>query len=277
MNKTIQVSHFLAAFFFVFASHAFASSAKTCASIANMEKKPSQNALTILVDQTTVVDQNLIDKFKAFAINGLAPSTEIKVYTFSAFSQGEYFTKHFSGLIDAELSKEQRYNTPKRQLTIFDRCIQQQGPAMAFQTQKAIDVAMKGARSDLAKSDIVYSLGKLSESIRSSQATNKYVVIFSDMLENSATTSFYNRGSVRKININKELNKVINSGFKADFSGAEVYVMGAGLVSEKGRKRGVYRSPEILQALEGFWRQWFKNSNAKLMGFGMPELQTTIR
>lgn len=63
----------------------------------------------------------------------------------------------------------------------------------------------------------------------------------------------------------------------ADFGGAKVYVMGAGLVSEQGKAKGVYRDPKMMQALKAFWTEWFKRSNAELVEFGMPEMLGSIQ
>lgn len=249
----------------------------TCAAIAKLPPTPAETHLTIAVDQTTVVDQNLIDKFKELAATGIAPGTAISVYRFSAFSQGEYLSKVFSGAVDAVIPEKTRYNLPKKQLMVFDRCVKQQYPAMLFQTQKTLDDTLNGARADLAKSDIVFSLKGLADIVSNHPEPQQTVLIFSDMLENSALTSFYKQGNVRQIDINTELDKVADEQFKADFAGATIYVMGAGLVSEKGQRHGVYRNPKILGALEGFWQRWFANSNAKLQGFGTPELQTSLR
>ncbi|MBD3822141.1 MAG: hypothetical protein IE914_07795 [Thiotrichales bacterium] len=267
-------SFFLTATLFI-SSQAVAASG-SCATLAKLPEQTAHHHLVIAVDQTTVVDQNLIDKFVEIAKAGIRPSTEISIYRFSAFSQGEYLRKVFSGLVDGELTPEQRYNTPKKQIALFDRCIKQQYPAMLYQTQKTLDETLNGARADLAKSDVIYSLKGLSDLIKGFSQQQTTLLIFSDMLENSALTSFYKHGSVRQIDINVEMNKVSDEQFNADFGGANIYVMGAGLVSEKGKKAGVYRNPKVLSALEGFWREWFAKSNANLQGFGMPELQSAI-
>lgn len=55
-----------------------------------------------------------------------------------------------------------------------------------------------------------------------------------------------------------------------DFSGADIYVMGAGVVPENGK--AVYRDPKTMQALKSFWRSYFEKSNAVLVEFGQPAL-----
>jgi hypothetical protein len=69
---------------------------------------------------------------------------------------------------------------------------------------------------------------------------------------------------------------VDKAGMFADFGGAKIYVMGAGLVSEQGKAKGVYRDPKMMQALKAFWTEWFKRSNAELVKFGMPEMLGSI-
>lgn len=62
-----------------------------------------------------------------------------------------------------------------------------------------------------------------------------------------------------------------------DFGGAKVYVIGAGLLTEDIKNsKGVYRSPQIMQALSTFWKEWFKKSNAEVIEFGQPALLNPI-
>ena len=276
MIKTIYSSLFAFSLLSISAS-AFAANMPSCASFAKMSEGDSQRLLTVVIDQTTLVDENLINKFNDVASEAIQPSTEVDVYTFSAFSQGEYFTRVFSAKVEDQLSEKDRYTLPKKALKIYDRCLAQQKPAVVFQTESKIDNAMNGSRADLAKSDIMYSLSQVAKDIKQHHASEKYLLLFSDMLENSAVTSFYYKNKVKKVDLDKELALVEKAGMFADFDGAKIYVMGAGILSEKGKQKGVYRDPNTLQALNLFWKEWFKRSNAKLIEFGMPEMRGTIQ
>lgn len=259
------------------AVNGLAANMPSCATFAKISEGDSQRLLTVVIDQTTLVDENLIHKFSNIATEAVQASTDVGVYSFSAFSQGKYFTRVFSAKVEAPVSENDRYTLPKKALKIYDRCLAQQKPAVVFQTESKIDDAMHGARADLAKSDIMYSLTQVAKDIRQSQASEKYLLLFSDMLENSAVTSFYFRNKVKKVDIDKEMALVEKAGMFADFGGAKIYVMGAGILSEKGKKKGVYRDPNTLHALNLFWKEWFKRSNAELIEFGMPEMRSSIQ
>lgn len=200
----------------------------------------------------------------------------MSTYTFSAFSQGRYLSEGFTAALDAQLDDKIRYETPKKTLAIFDRCLAQKAPAMKQQLQSNLEQAMQQASGKLAKSDVIQSLVELAKVIKSNPAESKRALIFSDMLENSSITSFYSNNSVKKLDVAKELALVEKASMFADFGGAKVYVMGAGLLSEQGKAKGVYRDPKTLHALQAFWTEWFKKSNAELVEFGMPEMLGSI-
>lgn len=273
----IKLKLITAAALLISSNYAIATGMPTCSAIAKLDSKPVDKLLTVVIDQTTLVDQNMINKFKRIAGNAITDGTEVKVLKFSAFSQGEYFTEVFSASKELPLTEDERYTIPKKQLSVYDRCLKQQGPALMHKSLQVIETEMKSARADLAKSDIAYNLSKVAERVKNHQATTKNVLIFSDMIENSSITSFYRHGKVRVIDVEKDIAEFQKNGIQADFSGANLYVMGAGLLSEKGKNRGVYRDPKTLNSLEKFWSKWFDLSHAKLQGFGMPELHRGIQ
>lgn len=96
------------------------------------------------------------------------------------------------------------------------------------------------------------------------------------MLENSSISSFYAHKNVRNINAQAELKKVDANQLFADFAGARVYVLGAGLIAAEKGKPEVYRDPKTMKNLETFWRAYFEQSNAQLKGFGAPSLLVPV-
>jgi hypothetical protein len=259
------------------ASHCYAAmDMPSCTDIAKLPAQQPTQLMLIAVDQTTVSDANLTNKFVSLAVETIKPETEVSSYTFSAFSQGHYLSEGFTAALDAQLDDKVRYETPKKTLAVFDRCLAQKAPAMKQQLQTHLQQAMQQASGQLAKSDVIQSLVELAKVIKSNPATRKQAFVFSDMLENSSITSFYSNNSVKKLDVAKELALVEKSNMFADFGGAKVYVMGAGLLSEQGKTKGVYRDPKTLQALQTFWVEWFKRSNAELVEFGMPEMLGSI-
>lgn len=67
----------------------------------------------------------------------------------------------------------------------------------------ALNKALAGSSSDLAKSDVLAGLKDLSSRVKKSEAKNKVVILASDMLENSSITSFYAKQAVRLIDPKK--------------------------------------------------------------------------
>lgn len=248
----------------------------SCSAIAKLTEKAADRFILVAVDQTTVSDANLMTKFIRIATDSIQPATAVSTYTFSAFSQGKYLSEGFSATLDAAILEQERYDISKKTLTVFDRCVMQKAPAMTKQIQDNLSQSMQQASANLVKSDVMLSLIELARVVRSNSASSKHVLVFSDMLENSSITSFYASNAVRKIDHTKELAIVEKAGMFADFAGAKVYVMGAGLVSETGKAKGVYRDPKMIQSLRAFWAEWFKRSNAELVEFGTPEMLGSI-
>jgi hypothetical protein len=177
-----------------------------------------------------------------------------------------------------QLDKKARDDISKPVLAKFDQCMDIQSKMAAQLLGRSMKAAFSGSSSDIAKSDIFASFKDISIKVRQSTAQEKIVLIASDMLENSSITSFYARQAVRQINPEKELKLATNNQMYGDFGGARVFVIGAGLLAEDARQpKGVYRSPQIMQALSVFWKAWFEKSNAELVEFGQPALLNSIR
>ena len=143
---------------------------------------------------------------------------------------------------------------------------------------KALRSAFDNTSSDIAKSDVVASIKAISAMVQQSPTQNKVVLIVSDMLENSSVANFYaDQGrAVRKIDSIKEMRTIEENQMLADFGGARVYVIGAGLLAADGQKSKTYRDPKTMQALAGFWASYMQKSKAQLVEFGQPALLNRI-
>ena len=93
------------------------------------------------------------------------------------------------------------------------------------------------------------------------------------MIENSSLANFYQNRTLRKIDPAKEFQNVTSKGFLANLGGADVYVIGAGVLPGDTNS---YRDPVRLMALQSFWAAYFGHSNARLRGFGKPMLPGPI-
>jgi hypothetical protein len=235
--------------------------------------------LFVAIDQTTPLDPSLkqlvADNVRPF----LAPGHGFTMVTFSAFTQGHYTEVTAAGRLDRLLTPEQRNDISKPLLLKFDLCTQRQPQQAAQLVGTALRSAYDGTSRDIAKSDVLASLKAISALVHDSKAKNKVVLLVSDMLENSSVSSFYaDKGrAVRKIDTRRELELAEKSGLLADFGGARVYVIGAGLLDDDGKNGKAYRDPKTMNALAGFWSSYLSRSNAKLVEFGQPALLQPVR
>lgn len=234
--------------------------------------------LFVVIDQTTLLDdalkQSVANQVRPFLASGNAFS----VLVFSAFTQGKYTQVLISGQLDVSLPTALRNDVSKPILSKFDQCIARQSGQAAQIVGGALRQAFDGTSGDIAKSDILGSLKDISAKVRQSPATEKVVLLVSDMLENSSVTSFYASQAVRKIDPVQELQLTTSQQFIADFGGARVYVLGAGLLNNVDRKsKAQYRDPKTMQALSGFWRSYFEKSRGQLVEFGEPALLNQIK
>lgn len=233
--------------------------------------------LFVIIDQTTPFNNNLKQSVADNVRPFLQSNQAFSVTQISAFTQGHYTEVLVSGRQDATLSQKVRDDISKPVLAKFDQCIAMQSKMTAQLVGRAMKAAFSNGSNDIAKSDVLASLKDISSKVQQSKAEIKVVLIASDMLENSSITSFYVKQAVRQINPEKELKLVADNQMFGDFGGAKVYVIGAGLLNENVNKaKGVYRSPQTMQALAAFWKAWFHKSNAEVVEFGQPALLNPV-
>lgn len=240
---------------------------------------PVDTELFVAIDQTTLLDlklkQLVADSIKPFLI----PNNGFAILTFSAYTQGRYTEMLASAKLDAPIDPAKRNDIPKLALAKFDQCIARQPQQAAQLVGSALRTAYDGTTSEIAKSDVLASIKSISSLVQNSKARNKIVLIVSDMLENSSVSSFYtDRGlSVRKIDAAKEMKLVEENQLLGDFSGARVYVIGAGILADDAKQTKSYRDPKTMQALTFFWKTYLEKSNAQLIEFGQPALLNPLR
>lgn len=279
MKKTLLASALVAASVFCAPASAATNAVSSCYdSKLGAPTMPMTKEIFVLIDQTTLLDdtlkQSVAEQIRPFLTKGQAFS----VLVFSAFTQGKYTQLLSAGQLDHALPEAQRNDTSKPVLTKFDQCMARQ-PALAAQAVgSALREAFAGSSGAIAKSDVIASLKDMAGKVRQSPATEKVVFLVSDMLENSTISSFYVGQSVRRIEPEKEMKLVMDNHLTADFSGARLYVLGAGLLSDDAVKnKSVYRDPKTMQALARFWKTYFDKSNAQLMEFGQPALLNQVK
>lgn len=258
-------------------AHASQNALKSCHELTRVSAPAAKTdrELFIVIDQTVVLDKalrsSLVENIRPF----LRPGNAFSVTQFSAYTQGHYASVLTSASFSAPLSEAQRADTGKPQLHAFEQCLQQQQSAGAKLLGAALTSALANSSNSVNRSDILSTLKEIASKVKASPARNKVVLLSSDMLENSSISSFYSKQGVRALDVAAELKKVDDNKMQADFGGARVYVMGAGLVVEDAK--GSYRDPKTMQTLESFWHGYFTKSQAKLVEFGKPALLNPIQ
>ena len=231
-----------------------------------------EKELFILVDQTTPLDKKMMiytyKNMMKFIKNGYA----VTIASFSANANGKYTDVAYAGKLEALLPDGSKHDIAKKILRKYQGCMNGQYKYAKKKATKALVGVLKGANKKLPHSDIIKSLADISKHmIQPSKASKKVVLLVSDMMEHSSITTFYSKGNLKKVNTDKEMAKVKNSGHVADFAGASVYVMGAGIIGNKG-----YRDAKTLKALTNFWESYFSTTKANLNAFGTPMLLEDI-
>jgi hypothetical protein len=232
--------------------------------------------LFMAIDQTTVFDEKLQAQIAATAAAAIKPGSAYTMLDFSAFSQGRYTEVVTRGVIEPPLPAKLRDDVSERALRTFDACITGQSAFARKSLLAAVAQVQSAATNDLAKSDILAALKDIGDKVRASPAADRVLFLASDMLENSSVTSFYAHNAVRRIDPAVEIKKANAAGLIADFGGARVYVIGAGLLSGDAKSKNVYRDPQTITALRQFWTLYFQQSNAKVEEFGAPALLSPI-
>ncbi len=232
-----------------------------------------EKELFILIDQTTPLDKNMMiytyKNMMKFIKNGYA----VTIASFSANANGKYTDVAYAGRLENLLPDSAKHNIAKKTLRTYQGCMNGQYKYAKKKATKALVRVLKGANKKLPHSDIIKSLDDIaSHIIKPSKASTKVVLLVSDMIEHSSITSFYHKGLIKKINVAKEMTKVKSSGHLTDFSGADIYVIGTGVIGKKG-----YRDAKTLKRLTDFWEAYFANTHANLKAMGTPMLLEDIK
>ena len=196
----------------------------------------------------------------------------VTIASFSSNSNGKYTDLAYSGKLESLLADSAKHDIAKKTLRKYQGCMNGQYKYAKKKATKALVKVLKGANKKLPHSDILKSLNDIAAHIiKSSTAKEKVVLLVSDMIEHSSITTFYAKGSLKKINTDSEISKVKKSGHVANFSGASVYVIGAGMIGKNS-----YRDSKTLGMLTNFWKAYFGVTNAQLKAIGTPMLLEDI-
>lgn len=278
---------------FVFGLLAFTASPLVLAGVANdipscyaankmtVPAPATEREIFVMVDQTTQFDASLQDSIREHVGRLVTANSAFVIADFSSFAQGRYLEVLTAGTLEGPIDTKLRDDLSVKILKNFDACLSGQLGFGRKTAAGALNKALSGSASDIAKSDILGSLKELSARIRESKAKDRILFLASDMLENSSVTSFYGNHTVRTLDPASEIKKVESAQMLADFGGARVFILGAGLMQENAGgtnvKSGIYRDPKTVNLLREFWNKYFNASKATLEQFGAPALLSPVR
>lgn len=244
--------------------------------ISEFKAPPSGRMLTVIVDQTTPLDEGLQRKAWANIKGFVKPGDKLRLYSFSAYLEGRYTKLEYAGELEEPISQENLGNIPMNAASKLDSCLAKQQQFIWKGFAKAFRGSMGESSNTIPRSEILFSLKEISKDMHTVSNVDEHVVLLmSDMLEFSDFGSFYSSNSIRQIDPATEQKKVAENNLYPDFEGARIYVHGAAFVPT-GQKYG-YRSGKMIQSLNSFWSTYFDKSNATLSGFGTPELTTSVQ
>ena len=234
----------------------------------------SGRQLIVIIDQTVVLPDALQHSVWNEVANFIQPGDDVKLYTFSAVVPGQYMRLAADSYLDAPPSASVRGDIPMDNLNDLDSCLNQQKSQFTMQWGRQLVLAMQESRADIPKSEILHSLKSIGQDLKASPAKHRIILLVSDMLENSDSASFYRHNQIHQLNVKNILANVRHQQLVADLLGANIYVLGAGLLSPSDSH---YISGKTLDSLESFWGQWFSLSNGRLVAFGTPALNQALQ
>jgi len=235
-----------------------------------------KNNLYVVVDQTFILDEHLKEHVLKKIQPLLRSATSINIIKFSTFSEGYYTSVVLKETIVGKLTQKQRDDVAKRKLKKLDKCLQYKKKEKQIRIPKVIRNVLNESNETIGHSEIFKTLMEVSNLYRFKKAKgNKIIVLISDMLENSSITSFYSNNSIKNIETKIEFLKIKKAGYLPNFRDASIYIIGAGLLSQKARTKKNSNNKKLYK-LKQFWTKYFKEAKSTLYGFGMPELLGSI-
>lgn len=236
------------------------------------DQQKAQRELFIIVDQTLVFDLESKKKIHQKVHRFMTSGDRVTLITFSAYAADRYASMTLTGQMDLPIPDKERRQISIPKLKKFDNCMNKQKSFIHHTIDVKLKEAFDAASTDLPKTELTGTLANFGANIiAKSTAERKVVLIISDMLENSDVASFYSKGKVVSINVDKAMSKLQETKRLTDWDNADVYVAGAAYVTG-----GQYRGEKVLRNLRSFWESFFVASKANLKEWGQPELMSDI-
>jgi hypothetical protein len=187
---------------------------------------PPRHLLYVLIDQvgqlSPALQKSVIDNIN----HALGPATKFVIAEFSRTTNNHYLHVLYTGIVEGPMSAAERANVPVSSLSGFDSCMRGQAMYAVHiadtTAQRALQSAAGGANEP---NDILFSLKTVAAVIAQDRATKKVLFLVTDGFENSSFANF----SAGVPNPTRMLQQARAQRLLANFGGARVFVLGAGL------------------------------------------------
>jgi len=228
--------------------------------------------LFVLIDQTVGFDHQTIPVIKQKIMDWAKPGKRVSIFRFASNIGSRSVSSIFSVRLSPHGESSWKDWLKRSKRTKFEQCEREQPREALRRSLYSVEHALTNSERSIPKSDIIFSLQRTSEIIRASNAKQKYVLVISDMLENSSSITFYSRGRIRVIDPGRTIDAVKKLGLVSDFGGAKVFIYGTGYVAPVRNKKQPYIGPRRMKPLIHFWTEYFSLSNATVGEIGSPVL-----
>ena len=238
----------------------------------DMKPPPIKRGLLVVIDNTIELDQSLQKESFDKIMNFMKEGDRIIIVSFSAYVEGQYTKIKAQVQLDPhpETSSTlwRRLWEKKSDLKRLKFCLADRERLLPRFIGDTLQKIYRVSSNDLPKTELIANLAKVSREILPTlEAEETFLLIVSDMMENSDITSFYRNGKIRMIDPEVEMRQVEKSRIKPLYEGTVAYVIGAGY-TDTGR----YRPTKTMQAIERFWRLYMVRAGGRLDIFGTPSM-----
>ncbi len=187
---------------------------------------PPRHLLYVLIDQagqlSPTLQKSVIDNIN----HALGPATKFVIAEFSRTTKNHYLRVLYTGIVESPMSTEERDNVPVSSLQGFASCMRGQAMYAVHMADTTAEHALQAAAGGADQpNNILISLKTIAPVIAQDPAAKKVLFLISDAIEDSSFGNF----SAGIPNPTQMVQRARTHGLLADFGGARVFVLGAGI------------------------------------------------
>ncbi|EQD52287.1 conserved hypothetical protein, secreted [mine drainage metagenome] len=187
---------------------------------------PPDRLLYVLIDQATPLSPALQKSVVDNINHALGPATKFVIAEFSRTSNNHYLQVLHTGIIESPMTSSERNNVPVNALGGFDNCMRDQAFfAIHMADTSAQQILQSATGAPNQPNDILLALKTVAPVIAQDPARQKVLFLVSNGFENSSFAHF----ASGTFNPEQMLQQARAKGLLANFGGAQVFVLGAGI------------------------------------------------